>query len=124
MNCYRHRDQLAVGTCKGCSKGLCTACSIDTGHALVCAEGTCQAEVRALQSQVTALRADRTAGLLSLYLQPIALLVFGVAIIWATASSRNPSSFSMAVGLTSVALSGLYFWVAYRRQRKSKTHGG
>ena len=36
MRCFEHRDQEALGICKRCGKGLCTACAVDLGHRLSC----------------------------------------------------------------------------------------
>ncbi len=36
MRCFNHQDQEAIGTCKGCSKGLCINCAVDLGHGLAC----------------------------------------------------------------------------------------
>ena len=36
MNCYNHPNVPAVGTCKACSKGLCSECAADLGHGLAC----------------------------------------------------------------------------------------
>jgi len=36
VRCFNHQDQEAIGTCKGCSKGLCINCAVDLGHGLAC----------------------------------------------------------------------------------------
>ncbi len=36
MRCFNHPDRDAVGSCKGCSKGLCADCVVDLGHGLAC----------------------------------------------------------------------------------------
>ena len=36
MNCFNHMDISAVGTCKACSKGICSDCATDMGHGLAC----------------------------------------------------------------------------------------
>jgi uncharacterized membrane protein len=36
MNCYYHPNQPAVGTCKHCQRGLCSACATDVDGILAC----------------------------------------------------------------------------------------
>jgi hypothetical protein len=36
MHCFNHQELEAVGTCKQCSKGLCSECATDLGHGLAC----------------------------------------------------------------------------------------
>lgn len=36
MNCFNHTGTPAVGTCKACSRGLCSECAADLGHGLAC----------------------------------------------------------------------------------------
>ena len=53
MRCFSHPDQDAVGICKSCQKGVCTACAVDLGKGLAC-RTTCEADVRALISLIDA----------------------------------------------------------------------
>ena len=36
MNCFNHPGSPAIGTCKACSRGLCTECAVDLEHGLAC----------------------------------------------------------------------------------------
>lgn len=36
MRCFNHPERDAIGSCKGCSKGLCMDCAADLGHGLAC----------------------------------------------------------------------------------------
>ena len=36
MRCYNHSSSDAVGICRACGKGLCTACAVDLGFGLSC----------------------------------------------------------------------------------------
>ncbi len=47
MNCFNHQDRPAVGTCKACSKGLCSECATDLGHGLAC-KGVHEEEVEGI----------------------------------------------------------------------------
>ncbi len=36
MNCFNHPETPAIGTCKACSRGLCTECAVDLEHGIAC----------------------------------------------------------------------------------------
>ena len=36
MNCYEHRDRVAIGVCKSCGKGLCEECVEEVQNGLAC----------------------------------------------------------------------------------------
>jgi hypothetical protein len=36
MRCFKHQDKEAVGSCRACSKGLCSDCASDLGYGLAC----------------------------------------------------------------------------------------
>jgi hypothetical protein len=38
MQCFSHRDAPAVGICKTCGKGLCSACAREVDRGLVCSD--------------------------------------------------------------------------------------
>ena len=48
MKCFRHPESDAVGTCKHCFKGTCSACAEDAGIGIVCSP-QCEEEVRAVK---------------------------------------------------------------------------
>jgi len=47
VNCFYHPTVVAVGTCKSCCKGLCSACAVDLGKGLAC-KGRCEGDVKAV----------------------------------------------------------------------------
>jgi hypothetical protein len=47
MKCFYHVDQDAVGACKSCGKGLCTACAVDMTKGLAC-RGKCENDVQSV----------------------------------------------------------------------------
>ena len=47
MNCFRHREVVAVGLCKSCQKGLCPTCTVDVGQGLACHDA-CEEQVRSI----------------------------------------------------------------------------
>ncbi|MEP7136609.1 MAG: hypothetical protein ABI904_16910 [Chloroflexota bacterium] len=36
MNCFYHPEKIAVGLCKYCQRGLCSACAAHAGDSLAC----------------------------------------------------------------------------------------
>lgn len=46
MKCFEHPELDAVGTCKQCSKGLCSTCAVDLAMGI-----SCHGECRQLVSQ-------------------------------------------------------------------------
>jgi len=51
MKCYNHPTSEAIGTCKHCCKGMCSACAKDSGWGLVCSQ-QCEEEVKILRAMV------------------------------------------------------------------------
>lgn len=36
MNCYYRQDQVSVGVCRNCLKGICSNCAVDIGGGIAC----------------------------------------------------------------------------------------
>ena len=51
MNCYYHPNQLAVGICKHCQRGVCIACAADIDGSLACKDRH-EKQVRALDALI------------------------------------------------------------------------
>jgi hypothetical protein len=51
MRCFYHRNEEAVGSCKGCHKGLCGECAVDVGGGLAC-RAQCEDQVRSVNQLV------------------------------------------------------------------------
>ena len=49
MICYYHPDKPAVGLCKYCQRGLCSACAAPAGDSLAC-QGLHEEQVRAMET--------------------------------------------------------------------------
>jgi hypothetical protein len=47
MNCFYHREAVAIGTCKSCGKGLCFACAVELNKGLACKE-RCEKDAQAV----------------------------------------------------------------------------
>ncbi|HUM04865.1 MAG TPA: hypothetical protein VLT90_05350 [Terriglobales bacterium] len=84
MKCFNHPDVEAVGTCKQCSKGLCSACAKDTGAGLVCSSA-CEEDLKIVRAMLERSRkiyplAAKTHSRNAIWLTALALvfIVFGV----------------------------------------------
>lgn len=47
MNCFTHSDEVAVGTCGACQRGVCRSCAVEVGFKLAC-RTRCEERVRML----------------------------------------------------------------------------
>ena len=45
MECFNHRQVLAIGMCRHCNRGLCVECVCEVSGVLSC-RGTCEQEVK------------------------------------------------------------------------------
>lgn len=81
VKCFIHPSSEAIGTCKHCSKGTCSACAIDTGHGLACSE-PCKEHVLLLaslmDSTTVATKLNRGG---AAYLIPVFLFFMGVVFV-------------------------------------------
>ena len=117
MQCYSHPNEIAVGLCKSCGKGVCRSCAIPMDRGLSCSE-QCKPFVEALSRlQLTSIR---NIGLMSVqrYIQPIMAVVFLTAGCYNLAYyRRDPSAwFLLALGAVLLAVS----IVSWARQSKSQ----
>jgi hypothetical protein len=47
MNCFNHRERVALALCKSCAKALCEECLADGGNGVAC-HGACEERVRVM----------------------------------------------------------------------------
>ena len=97
MRCFVHRDAEAVGTCRGCSKGVCAECVVDLGHSISC-RGSCEVKAQALHSQSmqsgVLLRAQRK----NRFFAPALFLVMGIAIVLFAGGGGSPFNYGNVMG--------------------------
>lgn len=113
VHCYNHTERDAVGSCKACSKGLCTECAVDLGHGLAC-RGAHEQRVTQLdhiisrnaQIQATAGRAR--------YLAPIFLCFMGAVFTGYGLVYERRGNFTLLLGLGFLAY-GVYAFAVNRR---------
>lgn len=59
MNCFKHREQQAIGICKHCYRAVCPTCMLQAAGAVVCSP-ECAAEVSKMDALVRNVPRART----------------------------------------------------------------
>jgi hypothetical protein len=117
MQCFAHPNEIAVGICKSCGKGVCRTCAIPLNRGLACSQ-ECKPFVEALSRlQSTSIR---NVGLVSAqrFAQPLMAVVFLVAAayLFVAEGSNFLAWFTLALGCAAGFI-GVLSWV---RQMRSK----
>ena len=108
MKCFAHPESDAVGSCKHCYKGVCSACAKDTGVGLVCSP-ECETEVKSLRAMVernksvyplAAKTHTRNAVLLALF--ALVFLIFGIFEQRGTFLSSFLLAFAVAIAIGAI----------------------
>lgn len=89
MKCFSHPDQNAVGTCKHCSKGVCSACAKESGWGIVCSHA-CETEVQALRAMVE--RNRKMVPVAAKAHQRNAVILFAMAAVFIAFGATQPRS--------------------------------
>lgn len=136
MKCYHHPDRDAVGVCRACGRGLCSACAVDLHRGLAC-PGPCEAQARALvqfeDQQLASVAAERSwwgaRGRDALYF--VAYMVVGGVFVWWSRVGYFPfpsvSLVVLTIGICLVSfgvlniLRAVVTWVRGRRARGDAT---
>jgi hypothetical protein len=114
MNCFNHQEQAAVGTCKHCCKGLCSACSTDLGFGLACKD-VHEQQVTAVSSMVERAVNVQPRSLIGRYASPIFLASFGVLFGgYELLFARKASGLGLALAVIFLAY-GAYCALAVRK---------
>lgn len=95
MNCYKHKDEPAIGVCKHCQKGLCIDCRIDTGDGLSC-QGHEEA-VNAL-NQLIKQNLNKQAAPINLWIIPIFLGFTGSTFVITALTSQHLGRLPLMIG--------------------------
>jgi hypothetical protein len=122
VNCYNHRDRPAIGSCKGCSKGLCAECAADLGLGLAC-RGVHELYVEQLNALIDkSLRASgsRIRRAFSTYIAAVMITLLGVAMIVSSARSDFDYLLEFFGGVTLMMMGLLYFWTMLLRNRSGE----
>lgn len=109
MRCFNHVDREAVGSCKGCQKGLCAECAIDLGHGLAC-KGVHEQIVNTynviMERDAQIYRAAPRVGLITpIFAGLLGLVFLAFGLLLKSAPFNLPS----AVGLGFIVFGGLFY---------------
>jgi hypothetical protein len=116
MNCFRHHQSAAVGTCKYCFKGVCAECANDTGIGLACSP-QCQEEVKSVKALMDRSRqafpfAAKTYFRNAILLALFGVVFFGFGFVWGKDSGLF--GFFLATGSV-MAIGAIFSFLAGRR---------
>jgi hypothetical protein len=123
MRCYNHSDREAVGTCKACSKGLCSECAVDLGHGLSC-RGAHEAIVESYRTMLERNTKAFDAAPVTMLIAPLFLLGTGaLMVIYGLISRQGTASFPFALGCAFLLFGAISFvrnrrTYSWRRQIK------
>ena len=118
MRCFNHPDRDAIGSCKGCCKGLCMECAADLGHGLAC-KGTHEEMVETYDMIVSKNARVYGSASRNTLIAPVFYAFMGVLFAgYALLSGNGVASFLSLMGLGFLVFAA----VVYRANRK--TFGG
>jgi len=121
MNCYRHQDSTAVGSCKACMKGLCDECAVDMENGLACKD-VCESEVLALNQMLQRSKKLYRIGEYKSKMPATGVLIWGLltAGFWAVCAVSYFYGGKLDVGnLTTATLFTIIFGVVYWASRRT-----
>lgn len=98
MRCFNHSDREAVGTCKACSRGLCSECAVDLGHGLSCRGGH-EATVESYRVMLDRNTKALDAAPVTVLIGPIFIVAIGLLMgVYGLISSQGTRSFAFIIG--------------------------
>jgi hypothetical protein len=117
MNCFRHRNVVAIALCRSCGKGLCEECAIEVPNGVAC-KNSCEERVAFINKMLDAnrevMRVSNTQSRSHALLTVVMAFVFAV---FAVAAGFNDLGFIAAFfGVAAVVLLG-YGVLRLRAQR-------
>lgn len=99
MQCFNHDESAAIGMCKHCCKGLCSACATDLGFGLACHE-LHEEQVKSTHAMVAKAARLQAANRSSKYLGPAFFIVLGsLFATWGVFMEGGPTNFVFAIGI-------------------------
>ena len=114
MQCFNHQEQAAIGTCKHCCKGLCSACATDLGFGLAC-RGTHEEQVTAVHSMVTKAARVQSVNRSNKYLSPTLFTALGSVFVgYGLISGGAATSLTVILGAVFL-LYGLFLFNVVRK---------
>ena len=98
MQCFNHHESAAVGMCKHCCKGLCSACATDLGYGLACHD-VHEEQVTSTHAMVTKATRLQSVNRSNKYLGPAFFIVLGsLFAIWGFVTEGGAMNFLFAIG--------------------------
>lgn len=98
MQCFNHLEAAAVGMCKHCCKGLCTACATDLGYGLACHD-LHEDQVTSSHTMVTKAARLQAVNRSNKYLGPALFIAMGVLFAaWGFVTEHGVVNFIFALG--------------------------
>jgi hypothetical protein len=113
MRCFVHQNVEAVGICRGCSKGLCSACVVDLGHSISC-RGNCEDKANTLNAQVAQSAVVLKTQSRNRFFLPAFLIVMGAALVVFASNGKPGLNLGTLMGGTFIAF-GLVLIVLVQR---------
>jgi hypothetical protein len=117
MKCFTHQEVDAIGSCRNCGKGLCSACAKDLQFALSC-HGSCESELIAIRAQVLRSRALLDTQKRFRLMAPIFFALMGVVFIVTDLSSGHVSWLPMSFGSLCLVFAAAMYAASRRWTRK------
>lgn len=113
MQCFVHHEQAAIGICRHCNRGLCTACAREIDGCLACAGNSSCGDIVArtnatIRSSLAANEVNRGMGryFLSLFFGAMGLLFTGFGLY-------DESRFALIMGVMFLVFAAIH--AAYQR---------
>jgi hypothetical protein len=113
MRCFNHTDRDAIGTCKSCSKGLCSECAADLDHGLAC-RGKHEQNVVSLNSMVVRASQVQATTIRAKYVTPVFTAFMGVMFLGYGYLKQALAIFLLPLGLGFLVYS-LVIFITNRR---------
>ena len=109
MRCFNHSDREAVGTCRACSKGLCSECAVDLGHGLSC-RGAHEAIVESYRVMLDRNTKALDAAPVTVLIGPIFIVAMGLLMAtYGYISSQGTKSFAFIIGSAFMVFGAIWF---------------
>ena len=114
MQCFNHHESAAVGLCKHCCKGLCSACATDLGYGLAC-HNLHEEQVTSSHAMVTKAARLQAVNRSNKYLAPAFLIVMGALFAtWGFVTEHGVANFTFGLGVVFI-LYGAFILSAVRK---------
>ncbi len=119
MNCFKHQQEAAIGSCKVCQKGLCAICATDLEHSLACKDNH-ESDAEALNdlifNNIKSQKENSNIISKESIVNPLFYFVLGIIFIF-----YKELSFEMVTGSVFIIFSVIYYFIRNPKLGKSET---